>query len=151
MKKPFLSTGLGLVGASMVAAILLGGIPFPALAARQSRIAFDASGPVEIVGIPTPDQMLTIYEDTPFTVPPDSYFVVTGVGRSKTSPSAYRVDVLFDGQAMLKTSFSYDAYGAAGMLADVPPGLVAPAGVVVEALSSFNAGGVIFGYVAPVR
>ena len=92
--------------------------------------------------------MRRVTETNPLTVPPGKVFVITGVCREKTSPSEYRIDAIFDGETVLKTSFSYNLDGANGMICDVPPGLVAPSGTLVEVLGSKDAGGVLLGYLA---
>ena len=142
--KNFSAQPLQLLSIGLVLACV-GMIANPADAARSGRKARRA---VQIEGIAVPSQMRRVTESTPLIVPEGQVFVVTGLCRERTSPLAYRVDVKFDGQTVLKTSFSYAPEGSGGMVCDVPPGFVAPAGTLIEAFGSNNAGGVVLGYLA---
>jgi hypothetical protein len=129
------------VAAVLVAAFALFAPPSDARAARGSRS-------LQIEGVALPSMTRRATELALLAVPDGHVFVVPGLARAATSPLAYRVDVRFDGETVLKTSFSYDPEGACGMVCTLPSGLVAESGALVEVAATMNAGGVLLGYLA---
>ncbi len=91
--------------------------------------------PIEVKGIPTPQQMLRIAGDEAFTVPAGKLFVVTGV--ATTSPvfgtSVFGITVLFDGVDVVSASLltQNSPFLSETGVAVIPPGVTAPAGTVI--------------------
>ncbi|HEX6885983.1 MAG TPA: hypothetical protein VF530_21595 [Planctomycetota bacterium] len=117
---------------SAVAGAGLLGLVLLAAAAAQTPVTLQQiptgqSGQLRVAGIPTPQQMKRVVEGQPFTVPPGSLFVVTGLGQTQilTGSSA---NLRFDGQVALTCVFS----SGLPPLGVVPPGLVAPGGTLIS-------------------
>lgn len=117
---------------------------------------FTINGPVEVTGIPRPDQLMRVVEGTPFVVPTGKLFVVTGLG---STGHAYapgpdkRVAISFNGTAVLEAMI-YDwqgggSYGGGGpAVPEVPRGLVAAEGTSVTVADEGTDSGVALGFLA---
>ncbi|MEM7310741.1 MAG: hypothetical protein AAF682_28970 [Planctomycetota bacterium] len=116
--------------------------------------ALTITGPVQIDGIPTAQQMTRIVEGTPFPVPPGKLLVCTGLGSNVpgTNDELRDLFVAFDGEDVLSArTLQQSTYpsitGGGPSIASIPPGLVAPEGTVVEV--SDNVGtAILLGYLA---
>lgn len=103
-------------------------------------------GPVAVAGIPTPSQMMRVEEGTPFSVPPEKVFVVTGVG-SNTTNTSINITVSFDAVSVWHWKVRTNDVQSTPA---VPPGLVAQAGEVVSVVDDHTGRAVILGYLADV-
>jgi len=127
-----MKTSTLIVPAALAAGVLIGGYftaPAGAQAVGLASVPIVVRGPVQVEGVPTPQQMMRVKQGTPFTVPAGKLFVVTGVGAETMSQGAdYIAIVIFDGLDAWATSIA--ANGAA-IDGHVPAGLVAQQGQVV--------------------
>lgn len=111
------------------------------------------TGPIEIAGVPTAQQMMYVVEGQPFTVPLDKLFVCTGIGATNNGANP-GINVVFDGVPLIEVrpgkevgGGSTSGYGPS--ISVVPPGLVATAGTTVSVESNGQADqGILLGYLA---
>ena len=145
-----------LVGAASLGVVLLtvsafqvpvGSSPTTSL---WSTVGLTIDGPVQIEGIPTPQQMMRVQEGAAFDVPEGKLFVVTGLG-SYSAENDLRVAVRFGSQTVLAATIS-QASGAGGgpAVVSVPPGMVAGPEENVQATTLQGSGSfaVVLGYLA---
>lgn len=131
--------GVGLLGLVLLAT---GAVQTPGQFQKLGRWF---PGPIQVEGIPTPQQMMRIVEGQPFTVPPGKLFVVTGLGLAQLT-TGFGANLRIDGQAIL----TYHWSSGVSPFGDVPPGLVASAGSVVSTDTTTPGGvhAVVLGYLA---
>ena len=114
--------------------------PGPRLAFQGFQ--FKINTPIQVEGIPTPQQMLRVVEGVPLTVPANKVFVVTGLG---DIADVSGVAVLFlDGVAVLSSRPQTSSSNSATSVRPVPTGLTAAEGVIIS-VTGPNIGQV-FGY-----
>lgn len=104
---------------------------------------FGGLGPVQVEGVPTPQQMMRVVEGQPFAVPAGKVLVCTGVGRVGNVNAP--LDIRFDGSNVLVVW----ATQSTSQLAAIPQGLVAASGVSVSVFDNGGSQeGVLLGYLA---
>src|SRR5262249_5193403 len=113
--------GAGLLGLVLIAA---GAVQVPGKAVAIPTLGL---GPIQVSGIPTPQQMMRIHENQPFTVPPGKLFVATGLGQAQLI-TGYAANLRFAGQVIVTYNFS----SGLSPLGSLPPGIVASGGTVVS-------------------
>jgi hypothetical protein len=104
---------------------------------------------LHILGVPTPQEMMTVVEGSPFTVPPNKIFVVTGASVQRYgSLQPWILEIRFNGQMVLAPTIDPNVSG----VVQIPPGLTAPSGTTITTFESGNASAltisVVFGYLA---
>ncbi len=110
---------LGLAGL-LIGAQVVGPAPVAVPRPTLNAGVLIAGGPVTVRGIPTPQQMLRIEENTNYTVPAGKIFVATGIARINGDQDFGYIS--FDGQVVARFPVPME----------IPAGLTAPAGTVVN-------------------
>lgn len=123
-------------------------------------------GPIQVDGIPTPGQMVAVYESGAsipvsghvavgsFVVPSGKLLVITGVGSTGEANSTTKMtQVLFDGSVavaglLYKWQGGGSYAGGGPAVPEVPPGLVATEGTTITVVDASSDFGVAFGYLA---
>lgn len=109
--------------------------------------------PLEVLGVPSPQQMMRVEEGTPFTVPTGKLLVITGLASNGfTFGNADKlVQLSFGSQPVIAAMLldwqgggSYTGGGPA--VSSIPPALVAQAGVVVSVQDPTTDLGIALGY-----
>jgi hypothetical protein len=125
-------------------------MPITPVPTQQSAVAITAAtASVHVFGVPMPKEMMMVVEGSPFTVPTNKIFVVTGTGVQRYGAlHVWILEVRFNGQLVLTPSIDPNVSG----VVQIPVGLTATAGTVV---STSESGGtdpltvaVVFGYLA---
>lgn len=96
-------------------------------------------------GIPAPQQMRTISQGQPFTVPPGMVFVVTALGAASTGSG---VSLQINGAAEV-VAYPANNSAAGVTMQPLPSGFVAPSGSVLEPVTG-GGNGRAWGYLADV-
>ena len=119
-----------LVGAASLGVVLLTVSTFQAPTgsspARQlfSTLGITIDGPVQVEGIPAPNQIMRVVEGTPLTVPVGKIFVAVSLGSLKGG--SHTTELHFDSAKVFQVTTS-------GALAELPrPYIAAGPGTVVE-------------------
>jgi hypothetical protein len=106
MKLTLLTTRvLAAVGALTVIALLMSTVAPQTLQSVRVFIA----GPVEVRGIPTPDQLVRIEQGQQYIVPPGMALIITGAASKEPGwPSCLCYNILVDGNVFLSAGGSHD-------------------------------------------
>ena len=109
-----------------------------------AEVPITLSGPVQVEGVPTPQQMMRIDEGSPFMVPAGKIFVATGTGFTNSPPGQHQALVEFDNTSVLNNQ----ADSGRPTTMAIPPGLVAHEGTVVRVSGNASNPAVLLGYLA---
>ena len=116
-------------------------------ASPLTALGLKISEPIQVEGIPTPQQMMRVVEGTPFIVPAGKRFVVTGLG-STTTNTDIRITISFNTTPVWHWMVKEADVQATPL---VPTGLVAAEGETVEVVDNHVSGqAVVLGYLADV-
>jgi hypothetical protein len=131
------------------------GLVFVCVAAMQSSprdtisaslLPLTISGKIQVAGIPTPQQMMRVVEGSPFTVPANMLFVVTGTAVDAWNTNSGH-QTLFNGTVVLNSRIHNGVGTGALSVMPIPPGLVAPAGTSIDCAAGAGKG-IVLGYLA---
>lgn len=113
-----------------------------------AELPLTISGPVEVAGVPTPQQMMRIVEGQPFVVPNGKIFVATGIGADQILFSG-KFDLRIHSTIVAEAELPRGSVPSASIL-PVPPGIAAHAADTVDVVEPNATGvvGIALGYLA---